>query len=115
MCRSHGGKSPGAPKGEANGNYRHGGDTQEAIAERKRIRALLDAVKDGGTAEPAAGLTDWQLMQMLLQSLGVKETRAMRSARNKAAWSQGDRRAWGGEDRRGWPKRPGRNGYRWRR
>ncbi len=30
----HGGKSPGAPKGEANGNYPHGGRTKQAIAAR---------------------------------------------------------------------------------
>ena len=31
-CRMHGGLSPGAPKGERNGNYRHGRFTSEAIA-----------------------------------------------------------------------------------
>jgi hypothetical protein len=43
-CRLHGGLSPGAPKGRANGNYRTGEYTQETIANRrkdmKRIREL---------------------------------------------------------------------------
>jgi hypothetical protein len=30
-CRMHGGRSPGAPKGERNGNYRHGRFTDEAV------------------------------------------------------------------------------------
>jgi hypothetical protein len=34
-CRMHGGPSPGAPKGERNGNYRHGLRTQAAMAERR--------------------------------------------------------------------------------
>jgi hypothetical protein len=31
----------GAPKGERNGNYRHGFYTAEAMAERRAVRALL--------------------------------------------------------------------------
>lgn len=106
VCRMHGGKSAGAPRGAANGRYRHGNDTIDALAERQRVRALLDAVRDEVTADGAT--TDWLVMQALLAALGVKETRAMRRARNKAAWSQGDRRAWGGEDRRGRRQRHGR-------
>jgi hypothetical protein len=34
----HGGSSPGAPKGEANGNYRHGLFTLDAIEDRREIR-----------------------------------------------------------------------------
>jgi hypothetical protein len=30
-CRMHGGPGSGAPSGPANGNYRHGGSTKEAI------------------------------------------------------------------------------------
>jgi hypothetical protein len=37
----HGGKSPGAPKGEANGNYRHGRFTREAIERRRNLNALI--------------------------------------------------------------------------
>src|SRR3954470_16049819 len=33
-CRMHGGSSPGAPKATANGNYRHGRFTCEAIERR---------------------------------------------------------------------------------
>jgi hypothetical protein len=34
-CRVHGGKSPGAPEGERNGRYRHGGRTKAMRAERR--------------------------------------------------------------------------------
>ena len=40
-CRMHGGASPGAPRGEANGNYRHGHYGREAIQERRALRALI--------------------------------------------------------------------------
>jgi hypothetical protein len=39
-CRIHGGLSPGAPRGAANGNYRDGTWTREAVEERKFIRLL---------------------------------------------------------------------------
>jgi hypothetical protein len=39
-CRLHGGKSPGAPTGERNGNYRHGGRTKEAIAAKREARGV---------------------------------------------------------------------------
>ena len=44
-CRVHGGKSPGAPKGQQNGNWRHGGDTGEATALRRDAAALLKALR----------------------------------------------------------------------
>lgn len=37
----HGGTSPGAPKGEANAMFRHGGWTNEAVAIRREARELL--------------------------------------------------------------------------
>lgn len=40
-CRLHGGKSPGAPSGAANGNYRDGHWTAEAVEERKVVRLLV--------------------------------------------------------------------------
>jgi hypothetical protein len=40
-CRLHGGISPGAPKGAANGNYRSGEWTAEAIEERRWLRSLI--------------------------------------------------------------------------
>ena len=43
-CRIHGGLSPGAPRGAANGRFRDGYWTREAVAERRFIRSLL---KDG--------------------------------------------------------------------
>lgn len=43
VCRFHGARA-GAPKGEANGMFRHGGDTLEAVALRRAARALMEAV-----------------------------------------------------------------------
>jgi hypothetical protein len=40
-CRIHGGKSPGAPRGERNGRWRGGFYTPEARAERRRLRDLI--------------------------------------------------------------------------
>ncbi len=40
-CRMHGGLSTGAPKGEANGNYRSGHFTNEAIQRRRELNALI--------------------------------------------------------------------------
>jgi hypothetical protein len=40
VCRNHG-AGGGAPRGERNGNYRHGLYTREARAERREIAALL--------------------------------------------------------------------------
>ena len=41
-CRMHGGtKGSGAPKGERNGNYKHGHFTQEAIELRRQVRAFI--------------------------------------------------------------------------
>lgn len=41
-CRMHGGApGSGAPKGDRNGNYRHGFYTTEAIAERRAVRTLI--------------------------------------------------------------------------
>ncbi|MDP7098055.1 MAG: HGGxSTG domain-containing protein [Rhodospirillales bacterium] len=45
-CRMHGGKSPGAPCGPANGNYRHGRYTKEAIAERRSVRRLIREARE---------------------------------------------------------------------
>ena len=40
VCRFHGGRA-GAPKGSANGRYRHGRYTLEAVAERRWFRELI--------------------------------------------------------------------------
>ena len=42
-CRMHGGASPGAPRGKANGNYKHGQFTEEAVYMRRTISALVRA------------------------------------------------------------------------
>lgn len=39
-CRLHGGKSPGAPRGNQNA-YKHGYYSAEAIASRRETRALI--------------------------------------------------------------------------
>lgn len=39
-CRLHGGRSPGAPKADANGNYKNGTFTAEAIQERQWLRSV---------------------------------------------------------------------------
>lgn len=45
-CRMHGGaKGSGAPKGQANGNYHHGGFTCEAIQERRSISDFIRRAK----------------------------------------------------------------------
>ena len=42
----HGGaKGSGAPKGQANGNYRHGGFTCEAIQERRSVSDFIRRAK----------------------------------------------------------------------
>jgi hypothetical protein len=42
-CRLHGGLSPGAPKGQANGKYKDGYFTAEAISERRWAKSLVGA------------------------------------------------------------------------
>lgn len=37
----HGGSSPGAPKGSANGMYKHGRYTNEAVAERRALNQWI--------------------------------------------------------------------------
>jgi hypothetical protein len=44
-CPMHGGNSPGAPKGKANDNYRHGHYTFEAVAERRHLAELVRAIR----------------------------------------------------------------------
>jgi len=44
-CRMHGGKSPGAPKGNKNA-LKHGFYTKTAIEQRKRIRQLIKDSKE---------------------------------------------------------------------
>jgi glucans biosynthesis protein len=46
-CRIHGGLSPGAPKGEANGNFKDGYFTAEAIGERRWARSLVKQFRRG--------------------------------------------------------------------
>jgi hypothetical protein len=40
-CRLHGGRSPGAPKGSDNGNYRDGTFTAEAVHERQWLKSVV--------------------------------------------------------------------------
>lgn len=43
-CRMHGGKSPGAPIGNANAR-KHGRYTADAIAERRKLAVLIRAMR----------------------------------------------------------------------
>jgi len=45
VCYLHGGKSPGAPRGNKNA-FKHGFYTAEAIVERFFVRMLLERSKD---------------------------------------------------------------------
>jgi hypothetical protein len=45
----HGGASPGAPRGEANGNYKHGLFTAEAVHMHRTISALVRASRQSLT------------------------------------------------------------------
>ncbi|WP_366857529.1 HGGxSTG domain-containing protein [Novosphingobium sp.] len=46
-CRIHGGaKGSGAPSGERNGAWKHGGSTNEVIALRREAGQLMKAVRD---------------------------------------------------------------------
>jgi glucans biosynthesis protein len=40
-CRIHGGLSPGAPRGEANGNFKVGYWTAEAVEERRWVKEMV--------------------------------------------------------------------------
>ena len=40
-CRLHGGLSPGAPRGQKNGNFKTGNWTLETIEERNWLRSLV--------------------------------------------------------------------------
>lgn len=46
-CRIHGGASPGAPRGAANGRFKDGYWTREAVEERRFIRLLLEGILGG--------------------------------------------------------------------
>jgi hypothetical protein len=40
-CRLHGGRSPGAPKGSKNGNYKDGAFSAEAVEERQWLTSVV--------------------------------------------------------------------------
>jgi hypothetical protein len=44
-CRMHGGRSPGAPKGKANGNYKTGRFTNEAIQGRRELNGMIRSLR----------------------------------------------------------------------
>jgi hypothetical protein len=45
-CRIHGGLSPGAPRGKANGNWKHGRYGKQSIELRRLLRQLTRDAKD---------------------------------------------------------------------
>ena len=50
-CRLHGGLSPGAPRGQRNGNFKDGHWTAEAIEERRWLRSLVKQFGTRGSLE----------------------------------------------------------------
>ncbi len=46
VCHIHGARG-GAPSGQRNGRYRHGGRTKQAQAERRYLAAVLRAAREG--------------------------------------------------------------------
>lgn len=112
MCRFHGARA-GAPKGEANGAYRDGKWTGEAIALRKsaaklirrvakpinmdELKAKLERRRDqpADKREPYTGAEVRALLAYAKATLKAKRgTRAERKAANKAAWAAGRRDKW---------------------
>ena len=47
-CFKHGGASPGAPRGPANGRFRDGFWTRETVEERRFIQSLLKSALNFG-------------------------------------------------------------------
>ncbi len=45
MQDAHGGASPGAPRGKANGSYRHGRFTNEAVERRRELNAWIRTMR----------------------------------------------------------------------
>lgn len=111
MCRFHGGRA-GAPKGEANGAFKHGGWTDEAVALRKAARALLKRIRKdepvdinevtkrherrrAGEDVPYTRDEAQALLRYCRKAIKEKAgSRAQRSAANKAAWAAGNRERW---------------------
>ena len=64
-CRLHGGKSPGAPKGNRNA-LKHGRYTAEALARRREIGLLVRAIKGlasrGDAEDLPAKVKQWWLL-----------------------------------------------------
>lgn len=67
-CRMHGGKSTGAPTGKANGNYKHGKQTQERTAQRQAYRGLMS---DARNSARQANLT-LGIFKQAARDLGVR-------------------------------------------
>ena len=51
-CKTHGGRSPGASRGQHNGNWKGGFHSQEAKADRRRLREKVDFVTSPGYGYP---------------------------------------------------------------
>lgn len=50
-CRLHGGLSPGAPRGQKNGNFRNGNWTADAVAERTWLWSLVQTFAKNRTTD----------------------------------------------------------------
>ncbi len=111
VCRFDGGRA-GAPKGDANGAFKHGGWTDEAVVLRKAARRLvkrvrkpapldLDALRErrerrrAGEELPYTREEAQALISYCHKAIKEKAgSRAKRSAANKAAWAAGNRERW---------------------
>jgi len=112
VCYLHGGRA-GAPRGERNGAFKHGGWSAEAIELRASARRLLKRIgqdepvkieeamarrarRDAGEVLPYTRSEAQALIAYARKTIKEKAgTRAQRSAANKAAWAAGDRGRWG--------------------
>ena len=111
VCHLHGGRA-GAPRGERNGAFKHGGWTDEAAALRASARQLLKRIgkdesvkieeamarrvrRDAGEILPYTRAEAQALIAYARKTIRERAgTRAQRSAANKAAWAAGDRGRW---------------------
>lgn len=108
VCRLHGGRA-GAPKGERNGAFKHGGWTDEAVELRASARRLIKRIgkdepvnmddvraryarRKAGEDLPYTRAEAQALIAYVRKTMREKAgTRAQRSKANKAAWGAGDR------------------------
>jgi len=67
----HGGASPGAPRGKANGNYKHGQFTEEAVYMRRTISALVRASRQ--SLADLSGEHDYSVVREVGTGCGTRQ------------------------------------------